>query len=350
MSVASKATALFVGAAGTLTIGGAILFGAMVQGTAGPGASAESEDLSGVIAIDDGLGGFEEEPQPLLLAQAEEVQLPAAGEKDNVPAESDVAQAGETTEGKPDEAMDPAEEEAAPSGGRAQLIASFRQLSAKDRKVYEALDTEITLEFPDNTIGEIMSFVGETSGVRVRMDEQALSEAGLDAEARVNFVGTHSLDDGLSMLLENINGTALDYYVERGVLHITTSEDLKGRERLRFYDLLGKSPDSGIENLAQAVQEYANELVDSNISVRVTSLGDSLAIQASLESHKHIEEFIAGAFTLADARRAAGRPLPVVPPRALTSPEAIQPAAQAGGGGGRGGGGFFSIPGRGHAH
>ncbi len=353
MSAASKVTALFVGAAGTLTVGGAVLFGAMAGGVPGTGQSPGAGTPSAIIGTDTGLGGFEEEPQTLLLAQADEAKVPVgedASEKEDAPGHADgEAKAPEVAEKDDDaaataEAMEkPAEDDAshgqANSGHRGPAVAAFRQLSAKDLKVYEALDQEITLEFSDNTLGEIMSFVGETSGVSVRLDEQALTDAGLDGETRLKFIGTHSLDDTLSMLLENINGTALDSYVERGVLHITTAEKMEHVTRLKFYDLNTEGEDgNGIENFAQAVEQFMMSIDEGVGLAQVISLGDSLAIRAPLSYHKQIDEFIAGALKLADARRAAGRQLPVVPPRAPTSTEAIQPAAQAGGGG------FFSVP------
>ncbi len=364
MSAASKATALFVGAAGTLTVGGAVLFGALAGGVPGSGDSPGSGTPSGVIGTETGLGGFEEEPQTFLLAQAEEAKVPggedasekdndkapAPEEKDDAPGQADdEAKVPEVAEKDDDaaataEAMEKTAEEylsrgQAKHGHHGPAVAAFRQLSAKDLKVYEALDQEITLEFPDNTLSEIMSFVGETSGVSVRLDEQALTDAGLDAEARLKFVGTHSLDDTLSMLLENINGTELDTYVERGVLHITTADKMTNLTRLRFYDLNTEGEDgNGIENFAQAVEQFALTIDGGEMQVRVISLGDSLAIQAPLSDHKQIDEFIAGALKLADARRAAGRPLPVVPPRTPSTLD-LQQGTHAGGGSG-----FFSVP------
>ncbi len=403
MSAASKVTALFVGAAGTLTVGGAVLLGAMTGGEPGAGQSPGSGTLSAVIGTETGLGGFEE-PQPLLLAQVDEDQIP--GEVESAEANDDPAQAGEEKEDAPGEADDEAkapesdekeddapvmedekaeadddekapateEKEDAPepadepkaaeseerdddaaatpaemeqpedddaadgngnTGHRGPAVAAFRQLSAKDLKVYEALDKEITLEFPDQTLKEVVDFVVETTGVRVRVDEQALTDAGLDLETRVQFVGTHSLDDALSMLLENINGTKLDTYVERGVLHFTTAGKMGDLTRLRFYDLNGEGEDGNrIGNFAQAVEQFVTTIDGGEKRAHVISLGDGLAIQAPLSFHKQIEEFIAGALQLADARRAAGRPLPEVPPRAPTTTEPTYPAPHASGLGG----------------
>ncbi len=359
MSATSQATALIVGVAGTLTVGGAILFGAMADGISGPGPRAGVGVPRTVIQTDAGRGRFADESRPLLLAQAEEVQLPAAVDQADAPEKPDATQdpvnAEEQTGDAPvpaNEAANPAEErmvakvdepgEASEesSEGQARLVASFRHLSAKDQKVYAALDKEITLEFPDNSLQEVVDLVKSTSGIPVRIDMQALTDAGLDAETRVQFTGTHSLGDALSMLFENVNGTALDSYVEYGVLHITTADQMEGIKRLRFYDLNNAvGDDSGIENLAQAVEQLVDSIDGGWKMSQVISLGDSLAIRAPLSFHKQIDELIAGALKLADARRAAGRPLPVVPtPLGGTPGSATQHGTQSAGSG------FFSVP------
>ncbi len=347
MSTASKVTALFIGTAGTLTLGGAVLFGALAGGVPGSGESSGSGTPSAVIATQTGLGEFEE-PQTFLLAQIEEdkgpeAQAPPEVEADKAPEVEEKAdepddvnipdyfEKDDDTVAPSEEMEKPAEDEAAGGHENSEhhgpAVAAFRQLSAKDLKVYQALDQEITLEFPDNTLGEIMGFVGENAGVSVRIDQQALTDAGIDVETRVQFTGTHSLEDALSMLLENVNGTALDSYVERGVVHITTVEKTSDLVRLRFYDLdNGVNDDGGIENFAQAVEQFVICIAEGGAHAEVISLGDSLAIQAPLSYHKQIEEFIAGALQLAEARRAAGKPLPVVPRRPTTY-ESMQPAA-----------------------
>lgn len=389
MSAASKLTALVVGTAGTLTVGGALLFGAMVDGIVGPGASGSGE--SAVIATEVAGDGDE----PVLLAQAEEA-LPKedksepkekserAKEIDELLREKDaeiakwqqsyrieqiekeqlrdeaVRKAKEDFEsisrlnkvvenqrqqieeltptedlpGKDGDLNEGAEMEDAPRAPRTgPLVSAFRQLSEKDLFIYTELDKETTLDFPDNTLREIADFLTAGSQVPVRLDVESLDDAGLTTDTRVQFVGTHRLGDSLAILCEKVNGTELAYYVDRGVLHITTKEVKTNTTRLRFYDL----SDSGIENLTTAVQNYVNQL--GNPPESITSLGDSLAVRASLTTHDEIEEFIAGAIRLADARRSAGKEQPVVP-----EPEPANPQGAGGLGGGGGGGGFFRIP------
>ena len=347
MSAASKLTALVVGTAGTLTVSGALLFGAMVDGIVGP-AGAGSSDTA-VIATE-----LSEGDEPVQLAQADEAsaekETPAPAEKvavpeskedlpapfDPVPLAEDEAKDEPKDEMPAEDSHGEAEEDAPRAPRTGPLVAAYRQLSEKDLIIYTALDKEVPFDFSDSTLREIADYLTERTQVAVRFDEQALTDAGLDTDTRVTFVGTHRLADSLAMICDKVNGTELAYYVDRGVLHITTKEAKTNTTRLRFYDL----SDSGIENLTTAVQNYVNQLNDPPASI--TSLGDSLAVRASLTTHDEIEEFIAGAIRLADARRSAGKEQPVVPEPMPVNP---QGGGGLGGGGlGGGGGGFFRVP------
>ena len=370
MSAGSQATALFVGAAGTLTVGGAVLFGAGFGGfgETRSGAGPVSGDPFAVTGTDTGLGGFEEEPRTWLLAMADEApdegdkpeeaseepdddQPDASAEKDDdAPASNEESESSEemehASEDQPDEEGDENAEHPSPivasfrhlsaavfprrvNGEHLSVIvASFRHLSAADRKVYEALDQNTSLEFPDNTLQEIVDFLQQKHQLRIRLDEQALTDAGLDTESRVNLVINEvPLSTSLTLLLENVNGTKLGYYVDRGILFITTSDRMEGEDKLRFYDLSGD-----IENLAQAVEAYAMKSLEGDQGcLQITSLGDCLAIETTYAKHQKIEEFITGALQLTAAREVVGKEPPVVPPLPLKAPVPRRMTRPAGG-------------------
>ena len=144
------------------------------------------------------------------------------------------------------------------------------------------------LDFPEASLGDIVSYLQDSAKVPIRLDEKALEESGLppDTMCKLMMHGCR-LDDALQTLCENFPGTRLGYYVDRGVLQITAFERMESTSRLRFYDLSGE-----IKNLASAVSQYA-ERMGSPPDV-ISHLGDSLAIRASLSTHAEIEEFIAG--------------------------------------------------------
>lgn len=237
---------------------------------------------------------------------------------------------------------------ASSTNNRASIVAGIRNLDAADRKVYEALDQTTTLEFPDNTIGEVIPFLADLHGIKIRVDKKALEDEGISIESRIEFViGDVSLRTALPLLLSKVGDAELDYYIDDGILFVTTNEKAAGVKKLRFYDLA-----CDIENFAEVVENYAKSFEDDEPgTLSLTSFGDCLAIETSFAMHKKIEEMIVGVMKVADARKAAGKELVIPKPKPVTArPVLTQPAPPTGepkqpagaGGGFIGGGGGFN--------
>lgn len=108
--------------------------------------------------------------------------------------------------------------------------------SANEQKISRALDQQTSLEFPDNTLKEVVDFITQLHNIPIRLDEQALTDAGLDADARVNLVISGiTLRSALKLLLENVNGTELTYVIEDEVMKITTAEKANENYQTRVY-------------------------------------------------------------------------------------------------------------------
>ncbi len=108
--------------------------------------------------------------------------------------------------------------------------------SENEQKISRALDSETSLEFPDNTLKEVVDFIQQLHNIPIRLDEQALTDAGLDAETRINLVISGiSLRSALKLMLENVNGTPLTYVIEDEVMKITTEEKALEKYQTRVY-------------------------------------------------------------------------------------------------------------------
>lgn len=108
--------------------------------------------------------------------------------------------------------------------------------SPNEQKISRALDQQTSLEFPDNTLKEVVDFITQLHNIPIRLDEQALTDAGLDADTRVNLVISGiSLRSALKLLLENVNGTPLTYVIEDEVMKITTAEKADEKYQTRVY-------------------------------------------------------------------------------------------------------------------
>lgn len=229
---------------------------------------------------------------------------------------------------------------------RAPILAPIRNLTAADRKVYEALDQTAELEFPDNNMDEVTDYISSLKDIRIRVDWKTLSDEGITPDAsRVNLVINEvPLSTSLSLLLESVDNVELDYYVDQGILMITTAEQARQRKSLRFYDL-----SSELVNLPEVIEAYAKNFEASEPgTLELTSFGDCLAIETSFAIHKKIEEMIVGVMQVAEARKAAGKELVIPKPKpattqslpaqsAPTTGELQQPAGSVGGSGAAGG-------------
>lgn len=108
--------------------------------------------------------------------------------------------------------------------------------SKNEEKISRALDMQTTLEFPDNTLKEVVDYITQLHNIPIRLDEQALTDAGLDADTRVNLVISGiTLRSALKLLLENVNGTELTYIIEDEVMKITTAEKANEKYQTRVY-------------------------------------------------------------------------------------------------------------------
>ena len=86
-------------------------------------------------------------------------------------------------------------------------------------------DQRISLDFPDNTLNDVVKWLEATTGAKFRLDQQALTEAGLDEESRVSTVLANlPLHVALQQLLSNVNGTPLTVQVSNEECLITTLE------------------------------------------------------------------------------------------------------------------------------
>lgn len=224
----------------------------------------------------------------------------------------------------------------------APIVAAIRSLNAADRKVYEALDQETTLAFHDSPLQEVLAYLQDKHQLKIWTDLDALEDEGVNLENQINAEFSDlPLEVALSFMLQKVGDISLDYYVDRGMLVITTAEKTRKNHSLRFYDLSGE-----LENLPTVIQAYAERFqVDEPWNFSLTSFGDCLAIETSFANHRKIEEMIVGVMRVAEARKAAGKEFIIPDPNynhpapVKTAPAAGAPQQPAGADGGSGSGG-----------
>ncbi|MFO1006236.1 MAG: hypothetical protein U0929_09765 [Planctomycetaceae bacterium] len=108
--------------------------------------------------------------------------------------------------------------------------------SPNEQKISDALDQVTSLEFPDNTLREVVDFISTLHNIPIRLDEKALEDEGVNAETRINLVVSGiTLRSALNLLLEKVGDVELTYIVDDEVMKITTLEKAQSKPQTRVY-------------------------------------------------------------------------------------------------------------------
>lgn len=160
----------------------------------------------------------------------------------------------------------------------------FRDLAPMEQKIRRALDQKVSMEFPGSSLHEICEFITLMHDIPVQLHGNELKAAGISLDLKVNAVISGiSLRSALKLLLEDLK---LDYCVDDGALIITTPAELKDRKRLDYYNLSSLSAD----------WQAAAELLIRPLATEVTSLEGGLLVDASLDAHRKLEQFLEQAY------------------------------------------------------
>lgn len=194
-------------------------------------------------------------------------------------------------------------------------ITKFRSLSPEEKRIYDKLSQHTALEFPNNTLSEAALYIGARHMIPVRLDEEALADAGYLADPRIKLVDNTRLDYALNRLMQQIQEPKLDYCIDNGVLLITTVEKMNSLSRLRLYDI--SSLTAGQQ---QSVRSYAQSLVP-----QVFPVGTSLALETNLTTHKKLEAFLTGVTEISKKSLASD---PLASPTAVAQPNRLKSVAE----------------------
>ena len=184
----------------------------------------------------------------------------------------------------------------------------------------EFLTRPYVLELTDTPLRDVVQLIAKQTGVPVLIDKSALNDSGITLDERITFsIGTtpptkpdeikrnengelqlpkgvraRPLCDVLSIMLDSYH---LGWYVEEGILHITTVEALDSIQLSRSYDVRSLL-DRGIEavSLTSAIQEMTNvPWEESDGSGGVLSLVENvLTVRHSYPAQREVRALIEG--------------------------------------------------------
>ncbi len=190
--------------------------------------------------------------------------------------------------------------------------------SAEDLRLRRLLEEkQISFEFPDTMLRDVAKWLEAETGAKFRLDEQALTEAGLDEEARVSTVLENlPLHVALHQLLSNVNGTPLTVHVSNEECLITTAEKANEMYETVLYRVgpLGMTGEKLNEFVSMLEQETSGPW-DADEPGTGTIAGieprSILAVRQTQRVHREILEILHGL-----------RPTPSVPSQPTARPVA----------------------------
>lgn len=114
------------------------------------------------------------------------------------------------------------------------------------------LAAEVTVKFQETSLKDVVKWLQEEQTIGVLLDSKALSEARIQLSEPVT---DHLPAEPLYLLLDRLKSIGLAWYVQKGMLHLTTTAAAKEHRVTLPYNL-GDLLDAGYESdaLTQTIQ------------------------------------------------------------------------------------------------
>jgi hypothetical protein len=150
-----------------------------------------------------------------------------------------------------------------------------------------------TVNFSELPLDDALDFISRSHEFPILLDVIAVEEAGLLADEPINLVfAPVRVDQVLDLMLSDLE---LTWFVEDGILHVTTIEVANQRLVNRSYDLApfraaGIAPGALLEIVMQATDALWEEIDGSGGLISI--VGDVMTIRQSYQAHRHIPHLL----------------------------------------------------------
>ncbi|MCK4601180.1 MAG: hypothetical protein KAU28_01855, partial [Phycisphaerae bacterium] len=111
--------------------------------------------------------------------------------------------------------------------------------SEANRRVYQQLQAKQTFELDGITLEDVLQYIANVAGVNIHVKWNTLNAAGVDRNSEVNIrLIDVPVEKALRVILEDVAGVnPLGFYVDEGVITISTQSDLDQNMQTRVYDI-----------------------------------------------------------------------------------------------------------------
>ena len=183
-------------------------------------------------------------------------------------------------------------------------------LSPEDLQLRKMLEDElVSFDSSSISLGEFAQEISQMIGARLILDEQALEDAGLDKECKIDARAKNlPLGIALRTNLSNVNGTELTVVVEDGAIKVTSQEKACEKYETVRYNVgsLGITGDRLHEFVALLKIETTGPWDDDEPgtgTISVYPYGNSLIVRQTPWVHREILELLRDLRTLPPEQR-----------------------------------------------
>jgi len=155
------------------------------------------------------------------------------------------------------------------------------------------LKKKVVVNFRDTPLTDVLEYLSREQEVPILLDAVAVEEAGLLVDEPINFIVEKiRVDQALDLMLREFE---LTWYIENGILHVTTIEVANEKFLNRSYDVApfraaGIAPGTLLEIVMQATDALWEE-VDGD-GGRVSIVGDVMTIRQPYQVHRGLPQLL----------------------------------------------------------
>jgi hypothetical protein len=175
----------------------------------------------------------------------------------------------------------------------------YAALSKARRTAEESLDGDsmerVPLEFIETPLADALGFVSEASGLLITIDEESLSEYGVDPGLPITMRTTIDLTprDAIEAVLARAGSGELDYIIRHGSIVVTTTEVADNELETVVYELRDLAPNLTAEEVMQLVQRGTSAVwVEDGGNASMAAMPGALMVRASQRTHREVGQLL----------------------------------------------------------
>ncbi|AMV16740.1 hypothetical protein [Planctomyces sp. SH-PL14] len=173
-------------------------------------------------------------------------------------------------------------DDAVADDSQSEEIREVTRTSSAEVRIARTLSAETALKAPDHTLSQALRMLADRHGINIVLLPGVSEEELIKARVSVTLEGIR-LRSALGILLQDVDGQALDFVIDQEALFIGPRTEIEKRHSLRVYNV---KPLLGPGVTAEDVARVVTELVLPEGSRKATALGSHVIVSHNKYVHQ----------------------------------------------------------------